>query len=145
MGKINSIQVETPTDLCTVVGSMEDGTTAVFNVQSIREGVIKKYRGLIAQESTFAPTLTNISNTLDSAITLSRFAEGVYRLTCADFLNDKTFWTVTPTPTSATAASFLTVVHKNDNQTLEIRTFYEDGTLADEVLNNAAIGIEIYQ
>jgi hypothetical protein len=142
--KINSIQVETPTSDSTVVGSQADGTTAVFTIQSIREGVIKKYRGLISQESGFAPELIEISNTLESPIVTSHFSEGVYRLTCADFLNNKTFWTITPTPTTALAASFITVVHKNDNQTLEIRTFYEDGTLADEVLNNAAIGIEIY-
>ena len=142
--KINSIQVETPTNNSTIVGSLDNGTTATFTIQSIREGVIKKYRGLIAQESGFAPVLTEISDTLDSPITCSYVSEGVYRLTCADFLNNKTFWTVTPTPTTAIAASFLTVVYKNVHQTRAIRTIYEDGTLADEVLNNAAIGIEIY-
>lgn len=139
MGKINSIQVETPTDNSTVVGSQADGTTATFTIQSIREGVIKKYRGLIYQESTFAPELTDIENSLASAITCSRVSAGVYHLVCSEFLNNRTFWSITPTTNS-----FINIRHLLDNQTLELRVYTEDSVLADEELNQAAIGIEIY-
>lgn len=142
--KINSIQVETPTSASTVVGSQADGTTAVFTIESIREGVIKKYRGLIYQESTFAPELTDIENSLTSAITCSRVSTGVYHLACADFINNKTFWNITPTVKTLTAPTFINIRHLLDNQTLELRVFTEDAVLADEALNQAAIGIEIY-
>lgn len=142
MGKINSIQVETPTDNSTVVGSQADGTTATFTIQSIREGVIKKYRGLIYQESTFAPELTDIENSLASAITCSRVSAGVYHLVCSEFLNNRTFWGITPT--SAATPTLINIHHLMDNETLEIRVFNDDLVLTDEGLNQAAIGIEIY-
>ena len=142
--EINSIQIATPTNNSTIVGSLENGNTAAFTVASIREGVSKKYVGLVAQESTFAPELTTIFSTLESPVVTSRDSEGVYIVSSDDFLNNKTFWSVTPTPTTSMAASFVTVRHLNDNQRIEIRTFSEDGTLSDEVLNNASILIEVY-
>lgn len=142
MGKINSIPTEAPTGGCTVVGSMEDGTTATFTIDGIRESVVKKYRGLIYQESNFAPELTEIYSSLSSEITCTRVSTGIYHLVCSEFLNNKTFWDVTPT--SAATPTFINVNHKMDNQTLELRVFNDDSVLSDEALNQAAIGIEIY-
>lgn len=144
MGKINSIQVETPTDLCTVVGSMEDGTTAVFNVGSLRETSKLTFKGLISQATSGAPTLIEIYSTITTAITTSRISTGVYRITCVGaFTEDRTFWTLTPTTLVSNAPTFASV-SRISTDVIEIRTFTEDAAPSDSVLTKAAFSIEIY-
>ena len=143
MGKINSIQVETPTDLCTVVGSMEDGTTAVFNVGSLRETSKLTFKGLISQVTSGAPTLVEIYSTITTPITTSRVSTGVYRITCTGaFTEDKTFWTITPMIISP-YPTFVTI-ERISIDILEIRTFTYNGAATDSALNKAAFSIEIY-
>jgi len=100
----------------------------------------KVYKALISQSSTNAPTVTVLQNTIGD-IVWTRDGVGVYLGTLANaFTANKTFL---PQPSQNNSNKSI-VLFRTGVNVIEIDTFDITNTLADSLLNENSICIEVY-
>jgi hypothetical protein len=98
---------------------------------------VKKYRALLSQSSTDAPTVVILENTLGTLV-WTYAAEGVYHATLTNaFTTNKTFCYLEPI---AGIAAF----NKGSNDTLILATYDETLTPTNALLPAVSLTIEVY-
>jgi lysophospholipase L1-like esterase len=113
------------------------------SVKKSQFNTTKKYKGLMSQTGTNAPTPTVLENTFSGAIVWSRTTTGQFigTLTGA-FTNNKTLSAIT-VGSGVGSTSITFTCYRVDNNTVALTTT-SGNSYADSILTNATIIIEVY-
>ena len=119
----------------------EDGLTD-YKVAKSSLFTHKKYRALLTQSGTNAPTAVVLENTLGGSPVLSYSGGGIYVLTLSGaFLTDKVFLSYEARKSSG--VSWIVAYRSSDN-TIAIQSYDSAGNLTDGIMSSLSFEINVY-
>ena len=146
--KISQLTAAAPLTGTELLPIVQDGVTVQTTAQDVADLAGAPYlvfTALLSQSETNDPTVNVLQNTMTSPVTIVRFGQGIYDVSCNDF----NFFTLNKTavsPISANSSLLIARITINNPTTFRIQTFTSNSFLVsnDNCLGNSMIEVRVY-